>query len=110
MATLTEDQWSAEVVTAQGRTVLADQTPWMRAREVMVHAVDLDAGITFVDLPPEFLAALRDDILAKRGPDAVPVVDGHPAQVAAYLAGRPYSGVTTMPVPLWAVWRKSSTM
>lgn len=106
MAGLTDAQWRAPVVTAQGRTVPASQIPWMRSREVMVHAVDLDAGISFADLPPEFLSALREDILTKRA-GAVPRVSGDPAQVTAYLAGRPYTGVTTEdgtsaePLPPW---------
>lgn len=60
MAALTPEQWSAEVVAAQGRTVPASETPWMRAREVLVHAVDLGTGTTFADLPPYFLEALAD--------------------------------------------------
>ena len=43
--------WQASVVTAQGRTVPATEIPWMRAREVAVHTVDLDAGVGFADLP-----------------------------------------------------------
>ncbi|GAA3803257.1 hypothetical protein GCM10023083_43100 [Streptomyces phyllanthi] len=95
MAQLTEQQWQAEVVTAQGRTVPASETPWMRCREVMVHAVDLGTGVRFADLPEEFLAELRDDILARRGRDGVPAVHGTAAEVTAYLAGRPALGVTT---------------
>lgn len=94
MATLTEEQWRAEVVTAQGRTVPAREAPWMRSREVMVHAVDLGTGLRFADLPEEFLAELRADILARRGRENVPQVQGSPAEVTAYLAGRPSTGVT----------------
>ncbi|MFE3021649.1 maleylpyruvate isomerase family mycothiol-dependent enzyme [Streptomyces sp. NPDC059256] len=107
MATLTEDQWSALVVTVQGRTVPASETPWMRSREVMVHAVDLGTGVRFTDLPTAFLTELRADIRTKRGPDTLPITQGHPAEVTAYLAGRPYSGVTTTngtpaePLPPW---------
>jgi maleylpyruvate isomerase len=54
--------WSAEVRTAQGRTVPASFVPWMRSREVWVHAVDLDAGIGFADVPDDVLAALVDDV------------------------------------------------
>jgi maleylpyruvate isomerase len=87
--------WQAAVVSAQGRTVPATETPWMRSREVLIHVVDLDAGLTFADLPADFLAALRADITAKRGADNVPDVRGRAADITAYLAGRPYSGVTT---------------
>lgn len=54
--------WSAQVRTAQGRTVPASQVPWMRCREVWVHAVDLDAGVEFADVPDDVLAALGDDV------------------------------------------------
>jgi len=116
MASLTVDQWSAEVVTAQGRTVPASETPWMRSREVMVHAVDLGTGVTFADLPIDFLRALGDDIVAKRSASAdgpaltldatdqpqhwAVVGNGDPTTIAgplpdvvAYLAGR--GGVVT---------------
>ncbi|GAA4536876.1 hypothetical protein [Pseudonocardia xishanensis] len=39
----------------------------MRAREVCVHAVDLDGGVTFADLPEPFCAALLDDVARWRG-------------------------------------------
>ncbi|MEV7009233.1 maleylpyruvate isomerase family mycothiol-dependent enzyme [Streptosporangium sp. NPDC051022] len=94
MAALSDEAWRAEVVTAQGRTVPASEIPWMRSREVMVHAVDLATGLTFADLPDGFLRALRQDIRARRGRDAVPEVEGSPAEVTAYLAGRPAAGVT----------------
>jgi maleylpyruvate isomerase len=85
---LTDEQWSAEVVTAQGRTVPASEIPWLRAREVCVHAVDLGLGVTFADLPDDFLEALVADVVARRG--EVPVVDGPLAERAAWLTGRPH--------------------
>ncbi|MFF9041809.1 maleylpyruvate isomerase family mycothiol-dependent enzyme [Streptomyces sp. NPDC014892] len=106
MTRLTDTQWHAEVVTAQGRTVPASDIPWLRGREVMVHAVDLDADVRFTDLPEDFLTALRDDIGTKRG-ESTPAVRGRPAEVTAYLAGRPYTAVTTVdgspaePLPPW---------
>ncbi|MBB6548551.1 maleylpyruvate isomerase family mycothiol-dependent enzyme [Nonomuraea rubra] len=66
LSELDEHQWSRPVRTAQGRTVPAAEVPWMRAREVMVHAVDLGAGVGFGDLPADFLASLIDDITTKR--------------------------------------------
>ena len=89
----------------------------MRAREVMVHAVDLGAGVGFDDLPADILAALLDDIAAKRSAagdspaltltaidhpgtwavsgvgDSTPVT-GTLAGLTAYLSGRPAPGVT----------------
>ncbi|MFD4406144.1 maleylpyruvate isomerase family mycothiol-dependent enzyme [Nocardia sp. NPDC058499] len=89
MAALTGEQWRTEVVTAQGRTVPATEIPWLRAREVCVHAVDLGTGTTFADLPDDFLTALVADIRTKRGLGEVP--GGPLPEVAAYLAGRPHS-------------------
>jgi maleylpyruvate isomerase len=72
-----------------------------------VHAIDLGAGLTFADLPEDFLAALREDITSKRGPENVPDVRGSDTEVTAYLAGRPSSGVTTpdgAPAPELPPW------
>jgi len=86
--TLTPAQWEAEVTTIQGRTLPATEIPWLRAREVCVHAVDLARGVTFTHLPDGFLVALIEEIRAKRGLASLP--DGPPAEVAAWLAGRPH--------------------
>ncbi|MFB6958190.1 maleylpyruvate isomerase N-terminal domain-containing protein [Streptomyces sp. NPDC056309] len=87
---LTDEQWQHKVVTAQGRTVPATELPWMRAREVCVHAVDLGTGVvTFADLPKGFLTALVAEISAKRGLTELP--DGPLPEIAAWLAGRPHS-------------------
>jgi maleylpyruvate isomerase len=91
MAALTDDQWQATVRTAQGAPVPATAIPWMRSREVLIHAVDLNTGLTFADLPTDFLETLCDDIRTKRGD--LPAVTGRLPEVAAYLAGRPYTGV-----------------
>lgn len=111
LAGLTDDQWQAQVVTAQGRTVAATEIPWLRARELLVHAVDLGVDVGFADLPADFLAALVTDIAGKRSaaadgaalvvaPDDQPyrwdvagagdpaTVTGPLAALAAYLAGR----------------------
>jgi maleylpyruvate isomerase len=54
--------WVVEVRTAQGRTVPVSQGVWMRCREVWVHAVDLDTGKGFDDIPDHVLVALIDDV------------------------------------------------
>ncbi|TCC22806.1 maleylpyruvate isomerase family mycothiol-dependent enzyme [Kribbella speibonae] len=94
MDELTAEQWQAPVRTAQGRQVPATEIVWMRSREVMIHAVDLGAGVTFADLPTDFLQALSRDIRNKRG-DA-PEVRGPLPETTAYLAGRQYTNVHTL--------------
>lgn len=74
LTALSAEQWSREVRTAQGRLLPATEIPWLRAREVMVHAVDLDPALGLENLPVDFLLALIEDVVAKRS-----VVGGHPA-------------------------------
>ncbi|MGY1883939.1 maleylpyruvate isomerase family mycothiol-dependent enzyme [Blastococcus sp. SYSU DS0753] len=112
---LTDEQWSRPVRTAQGRTVPASEIPWLRAREVMLHTVDLDPTATVAALPEDFLRALVEDAVARRstgdqpafrlsiddsgdtwevpGPGAPSDVRGPLAAVAAYLTGRPGAAV-----------------
>ena len=102
----------------------------MRVREVYVHAVDLDAGIAFADLPASFLAALLDDIANRRttagtgpalsltavdtggrwavGGTGEPVAVRGPAGGAHRMAGRPpgrrpadASGAPVPDLPAW---------
>ena len=79
---LSADAWRAEVVTAQGRRIPATQIPWLRAREVAVHAVDLSAGIDFADLPADLVEALLVDAVTKRAGA------GDGPGLAAWLTGR----------------------
>ncbi|MFJ8113678.1 maleylpyruvate isomerase family mycothiol-dependent enzyme [Streptomyces sp. NPDC096132] len=118
MDALDDRQWRREVVTAQGRTVPATELPWLRSREVCVHAIDLATGPTFADLPPDFLTALCEDVVLKRATAATtgPALllrtpDGHrwdlpgegePVEVAAelpdltaFLTGRSDGPLTT---------------
>ena len=107
---LDERQWAAPVVTAQGRTVPATEIPWLRTREVAIHAVDLRTGVSFDALPVDLLEALIGDVVARRssqrrdppmavrsttgrtwlidtGADPISVT-GSPAQLARWLTGR----------------------
>jgi uncharacterized protein (TIGR03083 family) len=79
---LASEAWAHQVVTAQGRTVPATEIPWMRARELAVHAVDLGAGATFADVPVDLLTRLLTDVVSKRAAST----EG-PA-LAAWLTGR----------------------
>ncbi|RZT16577.1 maleylpyruvate isomerase [Kribbella sp. VKM Ac-2569] len=105
MATLTDAQWQAQVRTSRGEPMPATRIPWMRSREVMIHAVDFGTGLTFADLPTDFLEALCEDIRTERGD--VPEVHGPLPEIAAYLAGRPYAEVSfadgnpATPLPPW---------
>lgn len=60
-----DEAWANEVLTAQGRTVPASESLWMRSREVWIHAVDLGAVATFGDLPEVILRTLAAEITAK---------------------------------------------
>ncbi|TQJ05997.1 maleylpyruvate isomerase family mycothiol-dependent enzyme [Kribbella jejuensis] len=93
MATLSDAQWQTQVRTAQGDPIPAIRIPWLRSREVLIHAVDLNTGLTFADLPEDFLTTLCQDIQTQRAD--VPPVQGPLPEIAAYLAGRPYTNVTT---------------
>jgi maleylpyruvate isomerase len=64
LAALTARQWQAQVRSALGRAIPAAEVPWMRIREVWLHAVDLDAGATVADLPDAVLDLLLDDVTA----------------------------------------------
>jgi maleylpyruvate isomerase len=122
---LPEQAWDAKVITAQGLSRSASEIPWMRNREVFIHGIDLNAGIRWADLPAGFLAALLDDVTARRssvggGPAlAVAATDtGHTwevagagapvpvsaplADLAPYLTGRPAPELKAAPVlPAW---------
>jgi maleylpyruvate isomerase len=122
---LPDAAWDAKIITAQGVTRPAREIPWMRAREVYIHAIDLDTGLSWADLPPTFLAVLLDDVTARRssrgngpalavtatdtghawevaGADAPLPVSAPLADLAAYLSGRPCPGLPAAPpLPAW---------
>jgi maleylpyruvate isomerase len=62
--TLPQNAWAAEVLTAHNRVVPASETIWMRTREVWIHAVDLNTGVRFDDIPAVILRSLLEDIVA----------------------------------------------
>ncbi|MCX4908977.1 maleylpyruvate isomerase N-terminal domain-containing protein [Streptomyces sp. NBC_00878] len=74
-----DERWQADVVTAQGRTVPASTIPWLRSRELWIHACDLpSAGDLrsscdppsscgdFAAMPDDFVDALISDALTRR--------------------------------------------
>lgn len=125
---LSDADWRREVVTAQGRTVPAAEIPWLRARDVAVHAVDLDAGVQFADLPEDLCVALVSDIAALRssrgdgpaldlssqgrswsvgGTGEATSVDAPACDLARWLTGRGSDGLMDAagrPVPELGAW------
>lgn len=59
-----EAAWSASVRNVQGRPIPATDVVWIRAREMWIHAVDLDVGGSFDDLPVPMVAELLTDVTA----------------------------------------------
>ncbi|WP_327187091.1 maleylpyruvate isomerase family mycothiol-dependent enzyme [Streptomyces sp. NBC_01334] len=117
LAALPDECWAATVRTARGREVPVSQVPWMRVREVWVHAVDLNIDTSFDDVPHEVCAGLVDDVAASfpgrpdrtsvrlrseagthtwllgDSADVEPVVvSGDLPSLAAYATGRPVPG------------------
>ena len=96
---LPDRAWSAEVRTAQGRTVPVSETVWMRTREVWIHAVDLGNGARFEDFPPEFVDALLVDVQGawarRREAEGLP----HVALVAVDRGDRGSDGSDAEPTP-----------
>jgi maleylpyruvate isomerase len=120
--TMPASAWTARVRSGQGRDIPATDVPWMRAKEVWVHGVDLRAGLTFADLPPELCAELVDEVLALFASrdqvlDATVVatdvdrtwgtgtarVEGPVAAIAAWVTRSDASGLSgdAPPVPAW---------
>ncbi len=101
-----ESAWSAHVQNAQGRDLVATDIPWLRAREMWIHAVDLDVGASFADMPAPMVAALLTDVTATMGekPDcpALHLVapDGAAWNVGDQAAATTVSG----PAPALAAW------
>jgi maleylpyruvate isomerase len=104
MDSLTCEAWSAEVVTAQGRIVPASETPWMRARETCIHAVDLGAGTTFADLPEGFLVALLNDVAAWRSIRTGPAILLTTPHTRHEIAGDGQAVQVNLPLSVAAAW------
>jgi maleylpyruvate isomerase len=66
LAMVNGDTWAATVRSAQGRDIPAAEIPWMRIREVWIHAVDLGAGAALGDLPGGVVDLLLDDVTDAR--------------------------------------------
>lgn len=61
LAELDGESRQATVRSALGRAIPAAEIPWMRIREVWLHAVDLGGDVTMGDLPAGVVDVLLDD-------------------------------------------------
>lgn len=61
---LPESALSAQVRSATGRPLPVRELPWMRIREVWLHALDLDERLSLQDLPEQLRGELLADVLA----------------------------------------------
>lgn len=57
-----DSAWRAPVRTATGREVPFSETVWMRLRELWLHAIDLDNGARWSDIPEAIVERLVADI------------------------------------------------
>jgi maleylpyruvate isomerase len=104
---LPADAWHHKVKTAQGRIVPAEETVWMRTREVWMHAVDLDNGATFSDIPAPVLERLLKDITGAwhtRGTDTGLLVKVTGTSLALGDSGAADPTVITGPLPAVVEW------
>jgi maleylpyruvate isomerase len=78
---LPDPAWQTTVRTVGGVELPADATLWLRAKEVLIHTVDLGTGATFGEFPDAVLSQLIADI-----PEH-PVI-GTPAGIVRWATGR----------------------
>lgn len=129
LAKLGAEQWANEVVTAQGQHLTAAALPWLRTRELWVHAIDLYDGAHFADFPPPLLDELIVDVLRRRrdshgeavqvkptdrdrtppfdGPEPPVWIEGRAADLAQWLTGRGAANIHSSdgsPLPTLGPW------
>jgi maleylpyruvate isomerase len=104
---LSADAWSATVVSGQGREIPAAEVPWLRAREVWIHLVDLRVGVGMDALPPAFAWALVRDVAGWMSARVEPGIGAELAGegCGTVALGTPAPGVTvTGPPYALAAW------
>jgi maleylpyruvate isomerase len=101
---------SFPVVSGQGRQIPAHEVPWLRARELRLHLVDLDAGYGIEAMPDPIAWTLTRDVAAWMAPripapadlrvdgygtvrlgpgdTAATIIEGSAQRMAAWLTGR----------------------
>ncbi len=78
LAAFDERTWTATVRSALGRVIPASEIPWMRSREVWLHAIDIGADLEFAEFPFGMVDLLLDDTTG-----ALSARDGCPSLVLA---------------------------
>lgn len=78
LAGLDERGWTATVRSALGRVIPAAEIPWMRIREVWLHAIDIGGAVELGSFPPGIVDLLLDDTVA-----ALSARDGCPSLILA---------------------------
>lgn len=122
LGTLDDQAWTASVRTVQGRSIAASDVPWMRVKEVWLHAVDIGASVD--DLPSELVDAMLTDIATAIGAkDSAPglrliadsgrelivgdggiEISGRAADLLGWLSGRSSGEGLTGDLPALPAW------
>jgi maleylpyruvate isomerase len=103
---LTAEAWDAAIELPDGAAITARDTPWIRAREIWLRAVDLGTTGSFLDFPPGFVDRLLAEaaagwtrepllLLASDRTDPIrlgtgdgPAIRGSAADLARWISGR----------------------
>lgn len=101
-----EEAWSATVRTRQGWDLPAVDIPWWRAREMWIHAVDLDVGASVGDMPRPMLEELVGDVVRGIGDRAdCPALRLHAADGdGSWVLGDGSGGEVRGPLASLAAW------
>jgi maleylpyruvate isomerase len=109
---LPADAWPATVTTAQGRHIAASTVPWLRVREVWIHAIDLGTGIGFEDLPHALALRLLGEVTGSFKTRPCPAVTVRPTDADTRFTTRldesdagPTATGTTAELLRWATGR-----
>lgn len=90
LATMSDEQWSAPLVSGRGAAITAADIPWLRAREAWVHSLDLGIGMSALDFPAAVIDRLLEDVEAEW------TLRGEPANFAVTLTDRPETGTVVI--------------
>ncbi|GAA4284480.1 mycothiol-dependent maleylpyruvate isomerase NagL [Brevibacterium daeguense] len=105
LGTMPEAAWSADLISGRGEPILAADIPWLRAREVWVHSLDLGIGMTTRDFPAEVVDRLLADVedVWRRRDEPVHyriALTDRPDRDEWVIASGPADQIPAQPVPL----------